>query len=315
MLWPAPRLHRAESRSLAADPLAVADLLASSSPAGSAPEKLLASWIIAGWSLAVELAGPGAERFAAPLQTHCTSGVAKPDLHLTIELREGWRSSGREGVICDPKDAAAPARISFDQPVLRGVLERTSGGYQGRFTVAADGPGPLEIVLRACLSVLCEQAGQLLIHASGVVRDGGVWLFCGPAGCGKSTIALELCAGAVPLAVDRAVLVAEPDGSFTAHSTPFSDHERRLTGPKSGPLAGLCLIEQAAEHRVEELPPWDVITALLPQTLTFSRAPVVVERVMATVGRLAESGLCCKLYFAPNDGLWQLLSRRTTGAR
>jgi len=290
-------------------------LFSGSSADGSSQEKLLASWEIAGWNLAVEIAGPGAERLTASLQTHRTGGVAEPDLRLAIELREGWRNRGCEGVICDPPEATAPARITFDKPVLRGVLERTSGRYQGCFTVAADGPGPLEIVLRACLSVLCEQAGALLIHASAVVRDGGVWLFCGPAGCGKSTIASELAAGAMPLAVDRAVLVAEQDGSFTAHSTPFSDHERRLTGPQSGPLAGLCLIEQAAEHRVEELPPWAAITALLPQTLAFSRAPVVVERVMATVGRLAESGLCCKLYFAKNDGFWRLLSRRTTGAR
>jgi hypothetical protein len=267
-------------------------------------------WQIAGRTIVAEMPETAVTAaWARSMASHATTEPAdRADLTLRLEPIPGWvNRSGRDGVAYEPKDAERPSRALFDKPALSGELVRDGTSFRGSFELNGDGTGPLDIAVRSCLSVLCEQNGELLIHASGVIRDGAAWLFCGPIKSGKTTIATELNRDGQLFSIDRTVVSPTTDGTLIAHSTPFSDERALLTGPARAEVAGICFIEQAAEHRVARMESYEVVSALMPQTLAFSRATAAVERTVAAAGSVAESGLCRRLFFARDDRFWDLL--------
>lgn len=84
--------------------------------------------------------------------------------------------------------------------------------------VAADPQTPPEVVrlflLGAVLGVLLHQRGLFVLHASAVAIDGGVLLFVGDSGAGKSTIAATLQTRGHPIVADDVVgLVTDQPGA------------------------------------------------------------------------------------------------------
>ncbi|HQP39628.1 MAG TPA: hypothetical protein PLI95_30800 [Polyangiaceae bacterium] len=194
---------------------------------------------------------------------------------------------------------------------LAGVLMDDRGRYDGRFTpVGTSAAESLwEVAVRTTVSFLCEDRGYLLLHASAVLHDDGVWLFAGPSGSGKTTLATALGGGGEPLSLDRCLVAFDEHGRAIAHSTPFSDAGAILTGNLSGPVAGICFIEQALEHQIHAVTPFEATRKLLQQSLAFSRDRERLERTMAAAGKLAASGLCLRLRFARDDRFWPLVKR------
>jgi hypothetical protein len=205
-------------------------------------------------------------------------------------------------------------RISLRHAAVSGEIVGGVGGYRGRFSLhGAEVETSHDVAVRTALSLLCEDRGSLLLHSSGLVRRDGVWLFIGPGGAGKTTIATELNGGGTPLSVDRTVISFEETGGPIVHSTPFSDTARILKGPLSGPIAGICRIEKAAEHGVRRLTSFEATRELFEQVFAFSRDNKRVERTMAAIGRLVEEIPCFNLRFAKDDGFWPLLEIATRG--
>lgn len=79
-----------------------------------------------------------------------------------------------------------------------------------------------ELVLQligTCFSVILQQRGHLVLHASAVSVAGRAMLFCGESGSGKSTLAAMLCDRGYPLLNDDVCnLQREPDGRFVVRS-------------------------------------------------------------------------------------------------
>ena len=83
---------------------------------------------------------------------------------------------------------------------------------------------------RAAVTDSLLTRGGCLFHAAGIVVDGLAYLFPGPSGVGKSTIATLAQA---PLSDDICVVIPE-GGGFTVHATPWW-----IGCAKSAPLAGI----------------------------------------------------------------------------
>jgi hypothetical protein len=70
-------------------------------------------------------------------------------------------------------------------------------------------------LLGACFTVLLQQRGSILLHASAISARGRAMLFCGPSGAGKSTTAALLCRrGYALLNDDVCNLVPATDGAY-----------------------------------------------------------------------------------------------------
>jgi hypothetical protein len=157
-------------------------------------------------------------------------------------------------------------------------------------------PGDLEHRLVAtAIPLLAAELGDLVLHASAVVADGGAILFCGPSGRGKSTLALTLAEAGHPLLTeDGTVLTLEPEprawpGPLGVRVggglvTPPARHE----GPV--PVRALVVLEPrgGAAGRAERLRPSDAVPALLPEVIATGdpHLPEVLRRAALAAGTM-----------------------------
>ena len=103
------------------------------------------------------------------------------------------------------------------------------------FTFRAPGAlGNLGLVLKTIFAVIADLNGGLLLHASGLLVDGQVYLFMGHGGSGKSTV-VRLSPHTLALN-DDTVLVHQAGGEWAVSGTPFWNH-RQLRGAGKRPAA------------------------------------------------------------------------------
>ncbi|MDD5305885.1 MAG: hypothetical protein PHU25_01055 [Deltaproteobacteria bacterium] len=231
-----------------------------------------------------------------------------PKLRLTIDIRplpDDLITHARCDFGYDAAGEITSAKLIGQSFV--GRLVREQGRWLGQFTIGGEISGSMENVLRIGLSLLCEARGDLLLHASAVEREGAVYVFSGPSGAGKTTIATELTAGATPVALERVVLRIRDRDHIEVHSTPFSDPTRVLLGPRVGRMARLCFIEQADRHACDPLAPFAAVQRLFAQTLVCSRRQGQLTRTLDAVSRVAETGRCMRLLFCRDPGFWNMI--------
>ena len=271
-----------------------------------------ARWRIAGKTIAVQLLSSTYnipetwEREAARYATDLPCG--KGDLDLCIEPRRKWQASDYAQTADAVSSADSPSlRIVENRIGLAGTIEKTGSGYFGSFAVDSRYEIPFTAIIRTCLSFLCEQQAQLMLHASGVRRNGKLWIFCGAPGTGKSTIATELNNGGELFSSDQVVLGLDDDSEVIAHPTPFSTEEPSAGNPDPGKVTGIAFIEQAREAALLPVDPKDASLELLRESRSLSRSASTWDRVMLLVERLAERNLCFRLRFARDTSFWPLL--------
>ncbi|MBN1652487.1 MAG: hypothetical protein JXA30_01795 [Deltaproteobacteria bacterium] len=188
-----------------------------------------------------------------------------------------------------------------------GSLSYRPKRYEGNMYVFRDVLPCYNDALWVCLSIICSDRGQLLLHASGVNIDGRVWLFCGPSGSGKTTIALKLRHRGVPFSDDRVIVEPCEDGSLKAFSTPFGSDVLSYRNAQSGIVEGICFIEQGDQHRLSLMKQDEIVSKIFPQIACFSRDPSVLDKVMSTISLIAENRYCYSLTFREDESFWPLL--------
>jgi hypothetical protein len=101
------------------------------------------------------------------------------DLYLNLVPQEGWINQKKtEEIVFEHQRESAIRRIFIERRDFSGMLEQVESRYQGDLTVNADSDESVTVLVRTCLSFLCEDASALLLHASAVERRGHYWIFC-----------------------------------------------------------------------------------------------------------------------------------------
>jgi len=198
---------------------------------------------------------------------------------------------------------------------LQGALSVTHDRTEGRFA-ARDPELLLPHVLQTAVSMALAPLGGLLLHASAVWRRDQLWVFAGLSGRGKTTIALELADGGQPFALDRVILFpVEPDHRVMSMPTPFGDPESRVQPTAARPVAGICVVEQAADAQVVALSPAEGAFELLRLvTRARSRAPDEA-RLLQLVARIVEGAPVYRLRFPKTTQFWRHIDQITYSKR
>jgi hypothetical protein len=210
----------------------------------------------------------------------------------------------------------------------------------GRVLVSSEGeellcdPDPGEpdwafILSAQALPLAATLRGFEVLHASGVVLDGGAVLFAGDPGAGKSSLAAALTREGAGLLGDDAIALRKRDGHLLAHpgagslylrpaerdrlsaaergslgpATPFAGRERYATPTSAAaPLVALFLLERAergpAVERLDRVDPFELLAATFNLSV---RTPARLTRQLDLVGALAEGGFVHRLRIHPGD--------------
>jgi hypothetical protein len=219
----------------------------------------------------------------------------------------GWRNVHAETGVTIERSERTPSRIMVERPFLSGAYIPVERGYRGAFILGGESDALMDGIMSLGLALMCEQRGDLLLHASAVASDGRTCLFLGPGGAGKTTIATQLSKDRTALCVDKAFVSARPDGVLRVYATPFGDGFGAPARRGRAAIAGLFFIEQAEEHAVDKLLRWEATRRLFGHAIAPSRDPASVQRTMDVVGRLADLDRSFRLRFRKDAGFWPLV--------
>jgi len=164
----------------------------------------------------------------------------------------------------------------------------------------------LDSLLRILLTMVLLPQRGFLLHGATVVRDGRAYIFFGRSGAGKSTVASLSPEGTV--LTDEISLLRYSDGCWQAHGTPFWGEFRAAGQNRLVPVAGLYLLKQADEERVETLDARQALRALLPCVLFFASKKYEHEILLRTLLGLVDQIPCHRLHFRRNAEFWRVVA-------
>lgn len=236
------------------------------------------------------------------------------NLEIAVAPKKGWTIPVQtESIQFEADTYGSPDKIYLARMDLTGTLEKKGGRFIGRFDVDGDDPETLIVVVRACMSILCEELNALFLHASGVRRNGKLWIFYGPSGVGKSTIARTLNGGGEPFSSDRVILRRNQGRDIWAYPTRLGDHDGVIGSPEPGPIAGTVLLEQSAAHAFRRLGTREALQSVLSESMILSKRTRVFDNVLKLVGDLVERKMCYKLSFKRDPLFWTLVDELVAG--
>lgn len=280
------------------------------------PRNGVLRWEIADVALEVRCRGaacPVAWLGLFPAFAVSDDGMKPPDIVLDVDPIVGWENPRQ----LPPRASAwwstrTAAGVLLEGPYYSGVMQQKEGYLRGKVT--ADGAGPYSLVaaLRALLSHWVLGRGMLL-HASGVLRNGRLWLFAGDSNAGKTTIARELNGGGVPFAVDRVALLRE-GLSPQAHPTPFSDLGGEVAQCVPAVPEAVVIVEQGDAHALRLLAPASAATMLIRHSTWNWKSQAVMSTALETAGWMADRVPVHAMTFSKDEGFWRLLDATTRDA-
>jgi hypothetical protein len=220
-----------------------------------------------------------------------------------------------------PDDRAAPSSdvdVSAPSPSIRIVrrvdIEGTIDLSRNQGSIVYSGGGPS---LLSCLRVFCSLTlasnGGFLMHASSVVSGGRAFLFVGPSGTGKTTIAR--------LGAPRGVLSDEisavrwRDGKPWCFPPPFWGEMERVKVAAATPLGCVFFPKQSHEVAIFPSPFPDSLARLLHCAVYFGSDPGLENQLIETCIAVVRSFHCKELRFKEEPSFWRTLDEVQDYAR
>jgi hypothetical protein len=199
---------------------------------------------------------------------------------------EDWRQRSHSSVEPDedPTSRSKPRVSHLDDQVLlqrsdfAGCLDMKTRRGKNLFRKGME-PIAVESFLRICYSFLAVEHGGLLLHSAGVLRDDNGYIFPGPSGTGKSTIA-SLATAKETVLSDEMVVVSKKEGGYLVYSTPFYGTNESTEQNIGGYLKAAFLPVKGNEVYLKEARPAQALAKLLASVLFFSQEPSLNQRLM-----------------------------------
>ena len=168
-------------------------------------------------------------------------------------------------------------------------------------------PYALDSVLRILHTVLLAEQGGMLMHASSVVlADGRAFVCTGVSGSGKTTISRLVPPGAHILTDEMSFIRREADGYY-AYGTPFAGELATPGENIRAPLAGVFLLAQGPDNRIDDLSPAEAIRAVMTNILYFAKDKALTAKVFDNAIALAACIPVRRLTFFPDARVWDMI--------
>jgi hypothetical protein len=186
--------------------------------------------------------------------------------------------------------------LDEDQQITLGFIDINEAKVHLRRLPEHETGSYFDLVFMHAIRHFLGHKGGLLLHASGLVKDGRGFVFCGPDESGKSTISKM--APPSLIAADDSLAVSTVNGSCYLHTVPWG---RRSNTNVSAPIAKIFFLRKARELEIKEMALIEAVKEFLANTFFDTSDEQVYARTLETAQNLAERVNCYELYF-PQTG-------------
>jgi hypothetical protein len=186
---------------------------------------------------------------------------------------------------------------------FRGVVGLSARRVQFRYC----GHVPsLHAFLRVANALLLASLEGVLLHASSIVRRGRAYLFPGPSGAGKTTIARLADGGGV--LSDEVSAVRRVGGRFFCYSTPFfGEYDGVAAAAECAPVERICFPTQAARHKLAPTTAAEATQQIVRSVYRHGADTELATQMFDTSAKLAASVPSGWLAFRPDSGFWSVI--------
>jgi len=224
-----------------------------------------------------------------------------PEVTVEIEVREGVQFVPLEPGLYVINSSFQEGKLTFESYFEAGFVDMTTG--QGELLMAPR--GNVENFLRVLYAWRCVHHDALLLHASGVIKDGRAFVFFGPSGSGKTTTAR--------LSLDHTVLsddlvIIKRNGTYKAYGVPFRGDmpEAPRTNAQTN-LYGLFRLKKDISHFTKPLGHSQAVAGLISCVPFVTKDIAMSHRAMAICTDLAASVPVKELHFRRDKGFWRVI--------
>ena len=175
-----------------------------------------------------------------------------------------------------------------------------------RLEIGMEQPIGLENYLRVFLSHYLFRRGGFLLHASTIGHKNKAYVFTGPSGVGKSTIARI--SRDKRILTDDIVAVRRINHRYHAFATPFGIQSRGI-GSIHLPIAGIYLISHAEKTVCERIPPVPALTKVMSNIVLMGTGTqdLPIDKLFDNCYNLVKTTPCYELPFNKNENIWRFL--------
>jgi len=178
--------------------------------------------------------------------------------------------------------------------------------HTGHLEIGMRQPIGLENYLRIFLSHYLFRKGGFLLHASTVGHKNKAYIFTGPSGVGKSTVA-RISQDKLVLS-DDLVAVKQDGKSYRVFSTPFGVQKRNI-GSVHLPIAAIYLLSHAKKTTCIKLPLKQALAKVMSNIVLIGAdsLDLPVDRLFDNCYNILKSTPCYELAFNKNEDIWRYL--------
>ena len=224
-----------------------------------------------------------------------------PDLRADIR----WIGTARENALLEIDLRFEGGVLRFAAAGYTGMVDSALGS--GELTLSSKQPvEEIDYYLRAVYALLAHSAGGVLLHAAGIARDGGVYLFLGPSGVGKTT----LCRVSQPLATvlnDDLILLLPRGGTWQAYGTPFWNPTQVRPHPESAPLRATFKLVKSKQVAVRPMGAGQALATLAAGAPIITEDPTRAPRLLDTLAAVQQAAPMRELHFRPDASFWAVI--------
>jgi Cdc6-like AAA superfamily ATPase len=215
---------------------------------------------------------------------------------------------------------AAPAGDEGSVTTRGGIATLAGGTFAGTIDLvgqraelqvgSGDPTAAVDYCLRVAYAQLALQFGGLLVHAAGIARGGRAFLFLGPSGTGKTTVA-RMSSGDLVLN-DDLVLLMPGESGWNAFATPFwNPTQVRAAGATHAPLAAIFRLVQSTRVQAEPLPTSQAVAELAAHAPVVASDPTRTAAVLRRAREVISFVPAYRLQFRKEPSFWAAVEAAT----